>query len=715
MNIRSFKITGIAVLFVVSGFLLIAFNGNVGDLRREMLIKVVNFALSSGHYQPVAVDNDFSEKAFGLYLERLDFGKRFLLKKDVDDLSRYKKDIDDQVLAASFKFFDASVSIIDQRIKEAEKYYKDILSEPFNFSVNETFQFDTKKLDYAASEAALKDRWRLTLKYETLANLVDKIEEQEKAAEKSDTVTLKSFADIEKDSRDKMLKRYDDIFHRLSMFETEDRLNLYINSLVNVFDPHTEYFPPKDKENFNIRFSGQLEGIGAQLTQKNAYIEVNHIVPGSPSWKDGELEVGDIILKVAQGDEPFVDVVDMRLDEAVQLIRGKKGTKVRLTIKKIDGAVKELSLIRDVVILEETYAKSAVIDDHASGKKFGYIKLPSFYVDFDHANGRSCYEDVKTEIEKLKTENISGIIFDLRENGGGSLEDVVKIAGLFIKDGPVVQSVGSKGIKKVLKDTDTQVQYGGPLVVMVNSVSASASEIFAAAIQDYDRGMVIGGTSTYGKGTVQNFTELDRLVPKKPDGMDPLGSLKMTVQKFYRVNGGATQLKGVVPDIVLPDYYNYMDYNESHADYPMPWDEIASLTYDKWDLSFDKNYIGEMSRKRIKNDSLFNLIDENGVRMELLKDSTVFSLNYDKFRSVVDFREKENKKYDRIGKNLLNIDVRIPNPDITEVQSDTSKKARTDAWLLGLKKDVYLVEASNILRDINIYESQNAKKEEREE
>jgi carboxyl-terminal processing protease len=438
-------------------------------------------------------------------------------------------------------------------------------------------------------------------------------------------------------------------------------------------------------------------------------------VPGSPSWKDGELEVGDIILKVAQGDEPFVDVVDMRLDEAVQLIRGKKGTKVRLTIKKIDGAVKELSLIRDVVILEETYAKSAVIDDHASGKKFGYIKLPSFYVDFDHANGRSCYEDVKTEIEKLKTENISGIIFDLRENGGGSLEDVVKIAGLFIKDGPVVQSVGSKGIKKVLKDTDTQVQYGGPLVVMVNSVSASASEIFAAAIQDYDRGMVIGGTSTYGKGTVQNFTELDRLVPKKPDGMDPLGSLKMTVQKFYRVNGGATQLKGVVPDIVLPDYYNYMDYNESHADYPMPWDEIASLTYDKWDLSFDKTYIGEMSRKRIKNDSLFNLIDENGVRMELLKDSTVFSLNYDKFRSVVDFREKENKKYDRIGKNLLNIDVRIPNPDITEVQSDTSKKARTDAWLLGLKKDVYLVEASNILRDINIYESQNAKKEEREE
>lgn len=680
-----------------------------------MLIKVINFAINSGHYHPAEINNDFSEKAFGLYIERIDFGKRFFIKGDIETLSKYKRDLDDEMKESTFKFFDQSVAILDKRIKETEKYYQEILGQSFDFSVNETFEFDTEKLDFAAGQSALKDRWRQSLKYETLAYLIDLSEDQEQASAKSDTVIIKSFAELEKESREKVMKRYNDLFHRLLKLDQEDRLNTYINSLVNVFDPHTEYFPPKDKENFDIRFSGQLEGIGAQLTQKNAYIEVNHIVPGSPSWKDGELEVGDLILKVAQGDEPFVDVVDMRLDEAVQLIRGKKGTKVRLSIKKIDGTVKELSLIRDVVVLEDTYAKSAIIDDRPTGKKFGYIKLPSFYVDFGNANGRNCYEDVKIEIEKLKKEGISGIVFDLRDNGGGSLDDVVKIAGLFIKDGPMVQAVGSKGTKKTLKDTDTEIQYGGPLIVMVNSISASASEIFAAAIQDYNRGLVIGGNSTYGKGTVQNFTELDRMIPKKPADMDGLGSLKMTVQKFYRINGGTTQLKGVEPDIVMPDYYNYMDYNEGKADFPMSWDEIASLTYTPWDLSFDKKYIEEMSEKRIMNDPLFTLIDENGKRMENLRDSTLFSLNYESFRSSLDRREEENKKYDRIGKDTLNLNIRIPAADIAETEADTSKKARTDAWVLGLRKDVYLVEATRILKDINDYEEQNAKKEEREE
>lgn len=715
MNSRSFKITGIAILFVVSGLFLIGFSSNTDDLRREMLIKVINFALNSGHYHPADINNDFSEKAFGLYIERIDFGKRFFIKSDVETLSKFKRDLDDEMKESTFNFFDQSVAILDKRIKETEKYYQEILNVPFDFTVNESFEFDTEKLDYAASQSALKDRWRQSLKYETLAYLIDLTEEQEKAAEKSDTVTIKSFTELEKESREKVMKRYDDLFHRLLKLDQEDRLNTYINSLVNVFDPHTEYFPPKDKENFDIRFSGQLEGIGAQLTQKNAYIEVNHIVPGSPSWKDGELEVGDLILKVAQGDEPFVDVVDMRLDEAVQLIRGKKGTKVRLSIKKIDGTVKELSLIRDVVVLEDTYAKSAIIDDRPTGKKFGYIKLPSFYVDFGNPNGRNCYDDIKKEIEKLKQQGISGIVFDLRDNGGGSLDDVVKIAGLFIKDGPMVQAVGSKGIKKTLRDSDPEIQYGGPLVVMVNSISASASEIFAAAIQDYNRGLIIGGNSTYGKGTVQNFTELDRMIPKKPSDMEGLGSLKMTVQKFYRINGGATQLKGVVPDIVMPDYYNYMDYNESKADFAMPWDEIAPLVYNPWDLSFDKTYIEDISEKRIKNDSIFNLVEENGERMEKLRDSTLFSLNFDKFKAEIDRRELEGKKFERIGKDTLNMVVKILNADLPEVEADTSKKARIDAWILGLKKDVYLVEAANILKDIEYYQTQNAKKDEREE
>ncbi len=712
MRSRYFKIGGLALLISVSSFIFIAFQSNTEDLRRELLLKVITFAVSNGHYHPVDINDDFSDKAFKLYIERMDFGKRFLLKEDIEKLSKYNKSIDNEVNDGKFEFFDLSVTIIDKRIVEAEAYCKEIMSKPFPYTQNDKVEVDAEKLEFANNEKELKERWKKMLMYETMNSLYDLENSQKKSAEKSDTVTIRSFTELEASAREKVLKRYTEYFHRLSKLNEDDRLDTYINSLVNVFDPHTEYFPPKDKENFDIRFSGQLEGIGAQLTQKDSYIEVANIVPGSPSWKDGELETGDVILKVAQGNEDFVDVVDMRLDEAVQLIRGKKGTMVRLSIKKIDGTTKIVSLIRDVVVLEDTYAKSAIIDDKPSGKKYGYLKLPSFYVDFSNPNGRNCYNDVKTEIEKLKKENVSGIIFDLRDDGGGSLEDVVKIAGLFIKDGPIVQSVGSKGAKKIHKDIDPQIQYDGNVVVMVNAISASASEIFAAAMQDYNRAIIIGGNSTYGKGTVQNFTELDRMIPKKPADMEDLGSLKMTVQKFYRVNGGATQRKGVVPDIVMPDYFNYMDFNESFMDNAMPWDEISSVTYSPWDLAYDKLYISTLSEKRIKNDTLFNLIDENGKRMKQIRENTNMTLNYDDYVTEVKKREEEGKKYERIGKDQMNIVVNILQSDEAGIQSDTSKQARWDAWIAGLKKDVYLLEATNIMKDINAYQTQNAKKED---
>jgi carboxyl-terminal processing protease len=712
MSSRSIKIASLAILIGVSSILFIAFRDNTDTLRRELLLKVISFAISNGHYNPGEINDAFSEKAFNLYLERIDFGKRFLLKEDVEKMSKYKKELDDEMNNVDFEFFDFALAILEKRTSESESYFKEILSKPFNFSTDESIEIDAEKLDWAKDTKDMKERWNKSLKLETLASLYDLNEDQKQASDKGDTVKLKSMTELEATAREKILKRYNDYFHRLSKLNEDDHLSTYINSLVSVFDPHTEYFPPKEKENFDIRFSGQLEGIGAQLTQKDAYIEVSNIVPGSPSWKDGELEPGDIILKVAQGDDEFVDVVDMRLDEAVQLIRGKKGTIVRLNIKKIDGTLKEISLVRDVVVIEDTYAKSAIINDPGSGKIYGYLKLPSFYVDFGNVNGRNCYDDVKTEIEKLKNENISGIIFDLRDDGGGSLEDVVKIAGLFIEDGPVVQSVGSKGVKKVHKDTDPQIQYKGPLIVMVNAISASASEIFAAAMQDYNRAIIIGGNSTYGKGTVQNFTELDRMVPKKPIDMEDLGSLKMTVQKFYRITGGATQRKGVIPDIIAPDYYNYMDFSESSQENAMPWDEISSVTYDSWDLSFDKNYITTISEKRIKSDSLFNLIDENGKRLKQVRDNTLVNLNYEKYSADVEKREQESKKYDRIGKDILKLSVNVLKTDQLGIQADTSKMARWDAWILGLKKDVYLQEATNILKDIDVYQVKNAKKDE---
>lgn len=712
MQSRYIKLGSIALLVGVLSFVFFSFQNNSEDLRRELLLKVITFAVSNGHYNPGKIDDDFSEKAFKLYIERIDYGKRFLLQPDVDNLSKYKKELDDAMKNIDFAFLDLSVSILNERIKESETYCNELLAAPFDYKSSEAVEMDAEKLTFARDEKELRDRWRKILKYEVMSSILDMEKDQKKALEKSDTVTIKSFAELEVKARTKIQKRYTEFFHRVNKLNANDRLDTFVNSLVNVFDPHTEYFPPKEKTNFDIRFSGQLEGIGAQLTQKDAYIEVANIIPGSPSWKDGELEPGDVILKVAQADEEFVDVVDMRLDEAVLLIRGKKGTRVRLNIKKIDGTIKEISLVRDVVVLEDTYAKSAIIKDDPTGKSFGYLKLPSFYVDFSDPKGRNCYTDVKAEIEKLKAENVSGIIFDLRDDGGGSLEDVVKIAGLFIPDGPIVQSIGTKSSTKIHKDVETQIQYDGSLVVMVNAISASASEIFAAALQDYNRAIIIGGNSTYGKGTVQNFTELDRMVPKKPADMEELGSLKMTVQKFYRINGGATQIKGVTPDIIMPDYYNYMELNESYMDFPMPWDEISSLTYNEWELPYDKDYIVTLSNKRIVNDTLFNLIEENGKRLKELRDNTNISLNYSEFSAEYELREKEGKKYERIGKDPLKLAVDILNSDQQGIQSDTSKQARWDAWIAGLTKDVYLLEASNILRDIDAYQIKNARKEQ---
>jgi carboxyl-terminal processing protease len=710
MKFRILKFIALPLILIGTSLIILASRNNNDNLRRDLLAKVIVFAIENGHYHPGNIDDDFSGKVFDLYIERLDFGKRFLLQEDIDRLSEYKYLIDDEYNSISFGFLDESIDVINKRTDEVQTYYREILAEPFDFKKEEEYELDAEKKKYASSKSEMNERWRKSLKYETLNRIDNMLEEQEKAAEKSDTVTIKSFTEIEVEARKKILKRYDDWFHRISQLEDDDRLNTYINSIVNVFDPHTQYFPPKDKENFDIRFSGQLEGIGAQLTQKNEYIEVLRIIPGSPSWKQGELEVGDKILKIAQGDEEPLDIVDMRLDKAVKFIRGKKGTEARLTVKKADGTIKVISIIRDVVVLEETYAKSAIIEE--KGKNYGYIKLPSFYVDFSKINGKNCFDDVSVEIEKLKGENVESIIFDLRDNGGGSLEDVVKIVGLFIEDGPVVQAKGKNGAKRILEDTDKSIQFNKPVVVMVNALSASASEIFAAAMQDYHRAIILGGTSTFGKGTVQNFTELDRMVPRKPEDMKDLGSLKMTIQKFYRIDGGATQLEGVTPDIVLPDYYNFMDFGEKDMDNPMPWDEIGALAYSKWTPSYDMEFIEKLSKERISNDTIMQLVDKNGKRLREIRDNTKYTLNYEEYKDLMEKREEDGKKFERIGKDTLDLVVQLLEEDLTQMESDTSKQARTEAWILNLKKDIYLSEAVNILDDVEEYQEKHARKED---
>jgi carboxyl-terminal processing protease len=457
--------------------------------------------------------------------------------------------------------------------------------------------------------------------------------------------------------------------------------------------------PPKDKENFDIHISGKLEGIGATLSQPNAYIKVEHIVPGSACWKQGELEVGDLILKVAQGAEDPVDVVDMRLDDAIKMIRGKKGTEVRLTVKKADGSIHIIPIIRDVVIIEETFAKSIIIQNSLNNKKIGYIYLPQFYADFDDANGRRCSEDVEIEVEKLKNEKVEGIIVDLRNNGGGSLTDAVDIVGLFIEKGPVVQVRSRFGMPQVLKDNDAGVLYNGKLVVMVNEFSASASEIMAAAIQDYGRGIIVGSKQTFGKGTVQRFVSFDDII-KNENELKPLGHLKITIQKFYRVNGGATQLKGVLSDIVLPDAYSLIDMGEKDMDNPIEWDEIPKSDYKMWDNSFDTNILKEKSRQRVSSDTSFQIINEYAEYLKENQNKTLISLNIETYRKNEKEREilsKRFKKADRISNGLY---FKYTQPDSLDMFSDSIKQERAENWIKILQKDIYLKETFNIINDM---------------
>lgn len=667
--------------------------------KRALITKVTLETLKEGHYMVMPINDEFSSRCFTIYLERLDFAKRFLLKEDVDKLKKFEKKIDDELNANSFEFLELSNSIIDKRTKEAEVYYKEILASAFDFNKDEDYETDPKKSSFAATKNELKDSWRKFLKYQTLVRVIETNEIQEKAIEKKDTtVKIKSASDIEADARNKVLKTMNDYFNRLKKTDDSDRLSLYLNAVASAYDPHTDFFPPKDKENFDIAMSGRLEGIGAQLVERDGYVKVSSIVPGSASWKQGQLKAEDMILKVAQGSAEPVEVTDMRLDDVVKLIRGKKGTEVRLTVKKPDATIHIISIIRDVVVLEDTYAKSTVIEK--DGAKVGYIYLPQFYADFGQHGGRTCSQDVKNEIIKLKEQNVEGIILDLRNNGGGSLQDVVDMFGLFIDRGPVVGVRSRNSMPYELSDKDFSVLYNGPLTVMVNTISASASEIFAAAVQDYKRGVVIGGNSTFGKGTVQRVYDLDEALPRDYASYKPIGSLKLTVQKFYRVNGGATQLRGVVPDVILPDYYNGLDIGEKDEQYPLPWDETPPLRFTSWQNAVDISSIKQKSAQRVSNNNTFKLIAENAERLKKESDNTRYTLNMEKYRADAKRRKEESKKYDDIQKEIENISIKVLPMDLQRMQADSSFKTRTEAWHKNIKKDAYIDEAVNVIRDM---------------
>ncbi len=682
------------LLAIAAFFLYSSYTWFDDDPKTQVLIRMLVQSLNQAHFDPKKIDDDFSEKVFHQYLKKLDYQKRFLLQPDIDNLVKYAKLLDDEMNYGTLQFFDMSFDLVGQRIGEAQVYYQERISEPFDFTKKESIDLDFEEIPYAQTKDELREYWRKFIKYQVLTQLsalhqtnADRSPEERKGDK-----------ELEEQARRKVEKLFDDWFKRLSKIEKRDRLSDYFNAITNIHDPHTVYYAPKAKEDFDIEFSGKLEGIGARLSDRDGYITVAHIVPGSASWRQGDLEVEDKILKVGQGEEDPVDIVGMRIDDAVQLIRGKKGTEVRLTVKKLDGSDREISIIRDVVIFEESYAKSAIMEFQ---NKIGYIKLPAFYADFSETNGRRCAVDVKQEIIKMKGEGIEGLVLDLRDNGGGSLADVVEMAGLFIDKGPIVQVKSREGNPMVLEDTDPEIYYEGPLVIMVNSFSASASEIMAAAMQDYKRAVIIGsGSATFGKGTVQRIINFDEVLPSSYDNIKPLGSIMMTTQKFYRIDGTTNQLKGVEPDISLPDRYNYIDHGEKNLEFPIPWDEISAADYLQWDKLSSMDDIVDLSLLRVQNSHSFQLVDDNALRLKDQREKTNLTLNLASYMEEQKFRKEEVKKYQETGADFPELAIRSLEINLVEEQADSSKWASIQVMHRNLKKDIYLHEAISVLDDI---------------
>jgi carboxyl-terminal processing protease len=692
----------ILLLLVVGGGIFYAVQSsatrNIPTNRYERILVLVGEMLEEGHFSPKKIDDAFSKEVFQQFLKSLDPDKNYFLAADVEQFKKFETKIDDEIHGARLESFYAINEVYKKRVEEVAALYKELLQKPFDFNVDETYVDDYDKQVFSKTEAARKEAWRKKIKYDVLNRYVDALENQEKNKGKENFV-VKTTAELEKEAREKVLKAYDKMFDRFrNRFKDDDRFSLLVNTIAGSMDPHTNYFPPVEKRSFDESMSGEFFGIGASLTEdENNNIKIATIVTGGPAYKSGVIQIGDIVLKVGQGIEEPQDLTGFEVPDAVRLIRGKKGTEVRLTIKKPDGSIKVVVMIREKINLDETFAKSAVITGSGSSK-IGYIYLPEFYANFNDPNGARCAADVAREISKLKAESVSGIILDLRNNGGGSLMDVVQMVGLFIENGPIVQVKSRDEAPTVLRDRDNNVLWNGPLVVMVNEFSASASEIFAAAIQDYKRGLVVGSTTTYGKGTVQRSIDLER-TSWTSNNPSELGSLKLSLQKFYRINGGSTQLKGVASDIVLPDQYEYLKLREKDEPAALPWDEIASTQYKAWSNGYSFTEIIERSNERIKQNKAYTSIKEYSNWLEKYNDK-VFSLKLDKFRQEKQQLNNTIRAIDTLTKLPAELNISNLNADLAAIGEDVQKKERNTAFLRVRKTDLNLGETINIMSDM---------------
>lgn len=670
---------------------------------REMVLgNILKGALENMHLTGKEINNELSKNAFKVYLERLDYGKQFLLQSDVNQLQKYRETFDDMIISGDLAVLELSSELLNKRIGQIEKYVEKLLAKPMDYTKKDFLETDPKKRTFPKTEAELYSHWDRLMKYEVLNRIVDKKEEQnglvtDENGKKKKPTTEKKLSDkeIEKDSREKVLKSYKKIFSRLVNEKRSDKLDKFYNAITKVFDPHTNYLIPEEKEDFDIDMSGKLEGIGAILREDNSYIKVERIVPGSASWKTKEVEAEDVILKVAQGDDEPVDVVDMSLRDAVKLIRGKKGSEVRLTIKKPNGLIKVVPIIRDVVEIDESYVKGTVLELAPNKTKIGYITIPKFYRDFNDRNGRNVTDDTRKEIERLNKVGVEGLIVDMRNNGGGALEDARMISGLFIEKGPIVQVKATAGNPDVLADTDPKIDFKKPTVVLINRFAASASEIVAAALQDYNRAVIVGGEFSHGKGTVQAVVDLDGYVSPMAKSYSPLGALKITIQKFYRVNGSSTQYRGVTPDIILPDQFSHLESGEKFLDYSIPWGEVKAVKYTKWKPKYDVKKLRTASQARVKKSEKFKHIIDSITWYKEQKEKSRRSL------TMADF-EKDRKTIREMA-DVFKKEEENKNLKVTDLSPDAKEKAQMEKFeefSKTLKKDAVIEESMHIIQDM---------------
>jgi len=668
------------------------------DDKDGLVIQLITYVLDQAHYLDKEIDDDFSEEVFETFIENIDPYKRYFYASDYKDFSKYKFSIDDSFKNPDLTFFNLVHDRFINRISETKSIYKKILSTPFDFTKQEQFNLDIDEMEYVNNESELYDRWRRLLKIYVIENYHDEIKDDKRKFEKDSTFLIRSNAEIEETVRLDLSQTMDESYRVLQEeLQRQDWFSIYINSFVSQYDPNTSYLDPDSRDRFDVDISGNYAGIGAMLRKKIDKVEITEIISGGPAWRDNSLEKGDAILKVRQEDEDeAVSILGMRLSDAVKLIKGEKGTNVYLTVKKVDGSVSEISIKRDIVLLEETYIKSSIVSK--SDLKYGVINIPKFYIDFDNQSNRDAAKDLRLEINRLKEEGVKGLVIDLRNNGGGSLKTVVDMAGMFIKNGPVVQVKYFDKEKQILSDRDRSILWTGPLVILVNEGSASASEILAAAMQDYKRAIVIGGNQTWGKGTVQVVFPLNRMVRGNTNG--DLGALRYTTQKYYRINGGSVQLEGVKSDINVPYRYKYLDFGEKDSDNPMQWDEIGKADYSIWQSNFDFNQAIEKSKIRMENNNYLKLVDENAKWIKSVRDNKIVNLNYEDFKEEIEKNSIETEKFKALDDYSMDYTFNSLPYEINLISSDSVLGMKRERWHKSLSKDIYIEEALNVLSDL---------------